>query len=199
MRVQCMALSLVKLNKGPVNDSTALLDPTLTLASVHNGLVKRRLLSEVKETYLDVSWSISRAQDTYGYNRVTVRDIETSKRFVECGGGFDMLGSALGQWLQHTHQDLLLCHSEMAYAEYNPVFGFRTKDHQSSWLYGMTYNIKGGDAGGRSVSLDGACGLDCMLKIAKHIGLILTPVKSYNRKGQSTGIVGWHVSAKEFN
>ena len=198
MRVQCMKLSLVKLNKAIVRDSSDLLDPTITLASVHNKLLKRRLLSEVKDTYLDVTWSISRAQDTYGYNRVTVRDVETGKRFVECGGGFDMLGSALGQWLQNTHQELLLCHSADAYATYNPVFGFRTKDYQSSWLYGMTYNIKGGDNGERSVSLDGACGLDCMLRIAKHIGLDLKPVKAYNRKGQCTGVKGWHVSSKEF-
>lgn len=192
-----MTLSLVKLNKGPVNDSTALLDPKLTLASVHNELLKRRLLSEVAETYLDITRSISRAQDTFGYNRISIRDIETGKRFVECGGGYDMLGSALGQWLQHTHQELLLCHADMSYATYNPVFGFRTKDHQSSLLYGMTYNIKGGDNGGRSISLDGACGLESMFLIVQHIGLELKPVKAYNRKGQSTGVTGWHVSAKE--
>jgi len=190
-------LSLVKTNDTQsFKDTTHLLNESLTLADVHKQAKVKRLLSEVAETYLDASWSISKAKDTYGYNRVQVQDAETGKRFSACGGGYDMLGSAFGEWLQHTHQDLLLCYSGMAHDVCEQMEQGKpwTRQTNKQGLYGMTLNTR---QGVKDVSLDGGCGLDCMLRIAKHIGLELQPVKSYNRKGQSTGIKGWHVSVKE--
>jgi len=156
---------------------------------------RAELLAAVESTYLSVTWGISKARESYGYNRVQVQDTETGKRFSACGGGYDMLGSAFGEWLQKTHQELLLAYSDLAHDICEQY------DHGKPWarqtnrqgLYGMTLNTR---QGLQDISLDGGCGLDCMLKIAKHIGLELMPVKSFNRKGQCTGVIGWHVSTK---
>lgn len=184
-------LSLLKLEKAIVIDSSHKMVEGYTLQDAHNAMKGKRLLAEVQQTYLDVTWSISRAADTYGYNRVTVRDVETGKRFVECGGGYDMLGSALGQWLQVTCQELLLCHSDLAYNVYD---GRRFSDngHTANKLYGMTHNVNS-----NTVSLDGACGLESMLRIADVIGVKLQRVNTYNKRGQNTGVKGWYVTTKE--
>jgi hypothetical protein len=191
-----MTLSLLKLEKAIVVDSSHKAVEGYTLADAHNAMKVKRLLSEVQQTYLDVTWSVSKARDTYGYNRVTVRDVETGKRFVECGGGFDMLGSALGQWLQVTCQELLLCHSDLAY-------GLQKQGECGKWSYttnevgryGMTLNID--KQGVKSITLDGGCGLESMLRIVEAIGIKLQRVNTYNKRGQNTGVKGWYVSVKE--
>jgi hypothetical protein len=175
-----------------------------TLDDVHSELKRQTLaakrvdlLAAVEPTYLSVTWGISRAQDTYGYNRVQVQDVETNKRFSACGGGYDMLGSAFGEWLQKTHQSLLLAYSDMAHdtcVQYEQGKPWqRTENRQG--LYGMTLNTR---LGVQDISLDGGCGLDCMIKIARAIGLTVDPVKTYNRKGQSTGISGWYVKGVNY-
>lgn len=186
-------LSLLKLEKAIVIDSSHKMVEGYTLQDAHNAMKIKRLLAEVQQTYLDVTWSISKARDTYGYNRVTVRDIETGKRFVECGGGFDMLGSALGQWLQQTCQELMLCHVDLAcyVRQDRKLIG----EDRIKGLYGMTLYI---DNGVPSITLDGGCGLESMLRIADAIGVKLQRVNTYNKRGQNTGAAGWHVSTKEF-
>jgi len=161
----------------------------------HLMLVAKRaeLLATVEPTYLSVTWGISKARDTYGYNRVQVQDTETGKRFSACGGGYDMLGSAFGEWLQKTHQELLLCHANMAHdiceqMEQGKPWA-RTENRQG--LYGMTLNTR---QGVQDISLDGGCGLDCMIRIARAIGLTVDPIKTYNRKGQCSGVAGYRIA-----
>jgi hypothetical protein len=154
---------------------------------------RAELLAAVEPTYLSVTWGISKARDTYGYNRVQVQDTETGKRFSACGGGYDMLGSAFGEWLQKTHQELLLAYSDLAHDICEQY------DHGKPWvrqtnrqgLYGMTLNTR---FGVQDVSLDGGYGLDCMIRIARAIGLTVDPVKTYNRKGQCSGIAGYRIA-----
>ena len=43
-------------------------------------------------------WTISRAADTYGQNRLTVRDYDGRKAAV-VGGGYDMIAAALAEYL----------------------------------------------------------------------------------------------------
>lgn len=43
-------------------------------------------------------WTISRAVDTYGQNRLTVRDSDGNKAAV-VGGGYDMIAAALAEYL----------------------------------------------------------------------------------------------------
>lgn len=186
-------LSLLKLEKAIVIDSSHKMVEGYTLADAHNAMKRKRLLAEVQQTYLDVTWSISKARNTYGYNRVTVRDVETGKKFIECGGGFDMLGASLGQWMQVTMQELLLCHSEKAYdlCEQQESNAWK-RAYNKHGLYGMTLDVN--KKGVKSITLDGACGLESMLRIADAIGLKLQRVNTYNKRGQNTGVKGWYVS-----
>lgn len=47
---------------------------------------------------LNYKWTISRAADTYGQNRLTVRDYDGRKAAV-VGGGYDMIAAALAEYL----------------------------------------------------------------------------------------------------
>jgi hypothetical protein len=188
-------MNIINVVSTAMKDSSHMLNENLTLATIHRQAKIKRLLSEVTPTYLSVTWGISKARDSYGYNRVQIIDTNTSKRFSACGGGYDMLGSAFGEWLQKTHQDLLMCYSAMAHdiceqQDTKQWLRYGNKDG----LYGMTLYVRDGNE--ISVSLDGGCGLDCMIKIARSIGLTVDPVKTYSRKGQCSGVVGWHVSTK---
>jgi len=197
-----MTLSLIKNTPAIIIDSTHKMLAGYTLQDAFNDLKaqtltrkRAELLAAVEPTYLSVTWGISKAQDTYGYNRVQVQDTETGKRFAACGGGYDMLGSVFGEWLQKTHPNLLLAYSDLAHdtcVQHEQGKPWVRTENRAG-LYGMTLNTR---QGVQDVSLDGGCGLDSMIKIARAIGLDLQATKTYNRKGQSTGISGWYVSAK---
>lgn len=111
--------------------------------------------------YLSLTWSVSRGRDTYGYN--ICRLDSPTKRYKCMGGGYDMVGTVFGKWLQDNYQERLV-------------------SAKVSELYGASLS---GD--GTSVRLDGACGLECMLSVAKRIGLDVT--RTYNKKGHTTGWV----------
>jgi len=124
---------------------------------------------------LTLKHSISRAQETYGYSRITLTDTSTGKKYSAVGGGYDMVGAVFGEWLQDNYQAELLAITHKAHyihdghrltkaTEWQPMHQYVTIDPHK--LYGMTYHI----AGDR-VALDGACGLESMLDIAKHAGL----------------------------
>jgi len=129
--------------------------------------------------FLTVKHSTSKAADTFGYNRVTLLDQTTGKRYATCGGGYDMLGTCLGDYLQANHQVDLLSIASKAYSIYN---GKTLSDngHTGNKLYGMTHNV------GKSVSLDGACGFDCMVKIARAAGLTVNLY--HDKKGHLTSL-----------
>ena len=123
-------------------------------------------------TTLLISHSISRGQNTYGYNIISIEDTSTGKRYRTCGGGYDMLGTVVGEWLQKNFQDRLLALKDDAHATYsngkyhhkhnedgNPFSGNRG-------IYGMTFY-----ADENRIALDGACGLSCITAIAQAIGV----------------------------
>jgi hypothetical protein len=194
-----MTLSLIKNAPTVVIDSTHKMVVGYTMQDAFNDLkaqtlrAKRaELLAAVAPTYLSVTYGISRAQDTYGYNRVQIMDTETGKRFSACGGGYDMTGDCFGQWLQHTHQSLLLAYSDMAHDICEQMEQGKpwTRQTNRQGLYGMTLNTR---LGVQDVSLDGGCGLDCMIKIARAIGLSVDAMKTFNRRGQCTGVAGYRI------
>jgi hypothetical protein len=110
--------------------------------------------------YLKLTWSISKARDTYGYNVVKLSAYDKSYRAI--GGGYDMTGTVFGDWLAANHQDKL---QAMNVSQY---YGARRRDNGT-------------------ISLDGACGLSCMIDIAKSIGL--TVERDCNKKGQIVGFI----------
>lgn len=130
--------------------------------------------------YLTITWSTSRGRDTYGYNLVKLDTGWRGKVYRTCGGGYDMTGTVVGDWLQNTYQDRLRAIGDNAAATFGKVQGYKSDNENRSKLYGMARNVDTG-----KVSLDGACGIRCMLDIAAAIGISLSA--TCNRKGHVTG------------
>lgn len=140
-----------------------------------------------KINHLSLSWSTSRGQDTYGYNICRLDDRNNGKRFKCMGGGYDMVGTVFAQWLTETYQADLLALKDRANYIFPAEGAPRSADRANS-LYGMSYHEKGD-----RVHLDGACGLECMIRIAEAIGLEVE--REYIAKGRRRGeTVGWFVS-----
>lgn len=117
----------------------------------------------MQNNLLTLSWSTSRGVNSYGWNICRLDDNYTGKRFRTCGGGYDMVGSVLGQWLTERYQDRL-----------------ETIAHDAQSFSGMRRCKQTG-----RVVLDGGCGVESMRRIAEAIGLTLHPVA--NRRGQTIG------------
>jgi hypothetical protein len=130
--------------------------------------------------HLTLRQSISKAQDTYGYNRITLEDNTTGKKYSTVGGGYDMVGTVFAMWLQDTQQDKLLDIAHNAYYLYDQKTLSYNDSSCTTELYGMTaYTHKA------FIELDGSCGLESMLDIAKHAGLDVQ--RQVNHKGQLIG------------
>lgn len=118
-------------------------------------------------TKLKLSWSTSRGQDTYGYNICRLDDTTTGRRYKCIGGGYDMVGTVFGEWLEENYQEQLLSLNP----EVNNMCGYRK-------LHFVGQRVK--------VSLDGGCGIESMIRIAKAIGLEVETM--YNsRKRENEG------------
>lgn len=103
---------------------------------------------------LEIRHSISRGRDTYGHNIVTLWD--GRKAFRACGGGYDMVGTVFAQWLMHAHKDAICKLPPYGTGESEGFFGLFERDGRF-WL-------------------NGACGIDCMKRIAKAAGLQVSMV-----------------------
>jgi hypothetical protein len=123
---------------------------------------------------------ISRTQETYGYNRVTLQDTTTGKKYACVGGGYDMVGTVFAEWLQDNCQVELVAIAHKAYYTYDQKCLSYNEDPCRIKLYGMTaYTHK------EFVMLDGACGLESMLTIAKHAGISVQ--RQVDNKGRLIG------------
>ena len=121
--------------------------------------------------HLSLSWSVSKGANTYGYNICRLDDRNNGKRFRCLGGGYDMIGTVFGEWLEYYYQAELL----------------KIKDCD---FYGLMYL-----ADKNKVSLDGACGIESMIRIAEAIGLEVE--RDYIATGRRRGeTVGWFVQMK---
>ena len=139
---------------------------------------------------LTLSWSTSKGRDTYGYNICRLDDRNNGQRFRTIGGGYDMIGTVFGQWLETYYQKELMEISQQAKRVFN---------QQKEWIdcgrsdsfYGMNYYVNDG-----RISLDGACGLECMIRIAEAIGLEVERdhIAKGRRRGETTG---WFVQMKD--
>lgn len=137
---------------------------------------------------LIITWSTSRGHDTYGYNICRLDDSIRGRRFRTCGGGYDMIGTVLGDWLTTTQQDALRAISARAGSHYSKAGGYkshRTADDRNpdpAYLYGMTRNDDTG-----AVTIDGACGVSTVMRIAEAIGLDLHSF--HDRRGRTLGYI----------
>ncbi|EKR8463847.1 hypothetical protein P9J17_004295 [Salmonella enterica] len=140
--------------------------------------------------HLSLSWSTSKGRDTYGYNICRLDDRNQGARFKCMGGGYDMVGTVFGNWLEANYQDRLLALKARANYTRTTDGEFVPANRQDS-LYGMAYLEKD-----NRISLDGACGIDCMIRIAEEIGLDIQ--RDYIAKGRRRGdTIGWFISEKE--
>lgn len=114
-------------------------------------------------TILTMTWSTSRGRNTYGYNICSLKG--GAKTYRTMGGGYDMQGTVLADYLEAEHQEAL---QTLA----------RDKD-KASKLYGLTMLPYG------QVLLDGACGLSSIENIAEAAGIRVAPQR--NHKGHLTG------------
>ena len=131
--------------------------------------------------------SVSRGKDTYGYTICRLDDREAGKRYRCKGGGYDMLGTVFGDWLQDVYQEELVAHvanlvqTDCGYA----VAGYKKVDG----LCGLTINPNG------TITLDGAGGLRSMIRIAEAIGLGVQG--EYQETGRNRGAtLGYYVCGK---
>jgi hypothetical protein len=137
-------------------------------------------------TRLTISWAISRGRDTYGYNICRLDDNTTGKRYRCMGGGYDMQGTVLGDWLEDTHQAELMAIANR-FSTYAPETKF-VRNEAPDALYGGTHYIEKG-----CVRLDGATGLESMIRIAEAIGL---EVETSYGKRRGQGLQAIYVQAK---
>jgi len=110
---------------------------------------------------LKIKWSVSRGRDTYGWNICTLYDGDRAYRTK--GGGYDMVGTVFGEWLLAHYSD------KIEKLDQGQFYGLECYN-------GQTY-------------LDGACGLNCMIKIAKAIGL---GIREYYNQGDLKKIEVYH-------
>ena len=137
--------------------------------------------------HLSLSWSVSKGRYTYGYNICRLDDRNNGHRFRTIGGGYDMIGTVFGEWLQHYYQKELLEIKSKADRIYDSILRDNTVTDS---FYGMTYNVRS-----NTVTLDGACGIDCMIRIAEAIGLEVE--RDYIATGRRRGkIIGWFIQMK---
>lgn len=110
-------------------------------------------------------WTVSRGQDTYGYNICSLY-IDGVKVSSCNGGGYDMQGTCLADWLVEIEQDQLK-HLTANYGSSTPdgrgYYGLsyrnpKTKKRQRRWTVGC------------SVLLDGGCGFSPIERIGNRIG-----------------------------
>jgi hypothetical protein len=141
--------------------------------------------------HLKLSWSTSKDRDTYGYNICRLDDSLTGKRYETCGGGYDMIGTVFAEWLQDCFQSELMALKDRAYYVHDG-HSLSTPARPDSFygMYDNTQSKKG------NITLDGGCGLESIIKIAKAIGLEIQ--REYIQAGKRRGeTIGWYVQMTE--
>lgn len=142
---------------------------------------------------LTVKWSISKAQDTYGYNICTVVNDDNGERFKCLGGGYDMLGTSLANFIEKEYQAELLKNANKAYTIYNKKAGMWVASDHNKYFYGMSYN-----SDKNIINLDGGCGINSIERIIKEVlGLTLERKYSYDRKGRVKDTIGFYLYPTE--
>ena len=146
---------------------------------------------------LSFKWTVSRGRDTYGYNVVTLK--ADGKKVAQCnGGGYDMTGTCLGNWVaNHFKDELLKFKTEF----YGLTFHNPNYDPGSKIIEGQTVEER--EKEGKSVGLeryqsfysassklptklhtipmiDGACGFSSVEQILKELGYYLENVNYKN-------------------
>lgn len=125
--------------------------------------------------YATIRTSASKARDAYGYTLVTLTDITSGKAYRTCGGGYDMLGVVLADWLADTYQAQL--QERLQGYDWQP-YGSGGRLTAAREIYGAFRRADG------SISIDGACGVRSVQIIAEAAGLKISPIWQPKRGGR---------------
>lgn len=129
---------------------------------------------------LRVKYTISRGQDTYGYNLVTLY-VNGKKHNRTCGGGYDMTGTVIGEYITREYNDRLKeleANSGSLDETGTGYYGVSHYDNkENKWLKHANENT--------STCLDGACGINCVKQVAAAIGLDLEYSHGFSTKNET--------------
>jgi len=137
---------------------------------------------------LHFKWTISRARDSYGYNIVTLK-VNDIKKSACNGGGYDMMGTVLGNYIARTFKDELVKKTKEEFygltfhdPNYDPgkhklkngkTVEQAEEDGESLGLdrYQAFYSASSKLPTKNHVipSMDGACGMGCMETIMREV------------------------------
>ena len=113
---------------------------------------------------------VSRGRDTYGYNMVTLSS-NTGKRFRAMGGGYDMNGQVLGEYVQF-------------YASPDRLRAVADADDTLP----VTVTPDG------KVIVLGASGETSVIRLMRALGWEVRAIRSFDRKGRVKAIIGYYIN-----
>lgn len=174
------------------------------MKNVTNNLanVPAYIVAENVNVGLAFRWTTSRAADSYGYNICSLI-IDGRKVASTCGGGYDMQGTVLGQWINATFPAQLraLAIGRVVLAEAVGTARFYDGGNDAKvdvnghtlYLYGLNVWKAEGENQPVEVRCDGGTGLNQMTNVLKALGLKMVSVVR-DRRGNTTA---YHVTNAE--
>lgn len=139
--------------------------------------------TEFKLRHLSLTWSISKARDSYGYNRLTLRDAHTGSKHVTCGGGYCMTSAVLAMWADENLQDRLATITPDQAVDLR-LYGF----------YAKGLSMHGRPALARA-HIDQGIGVSSVQNVLKAIGIEVEEV--YDRSKRNGKLIGFMVGEVE--
>ena len=121
------------------------------------------------------SYSVSRARDTYGYNIVTLTS-NHGKKFRAMGGGYDMHGQVLGDYVQ-----------------------FNTNPDRLRAVAGADDSLPITITPDDKVIVLGASGLTSVIRLMRALGWEVSAIRSFDRKGRVKAIIGYNINMENEN
>ena len=116
------------------------------------------------------TYGVSRGRDTYGYNMVTLSST-TGKKFRAMGGGYDMHGQVMGEYVQFNE---------------SPDRLRAVADADDTLPITITPDGK--------VIVLGASGLTSVLRLMRALGWEVSTIRSLDRKGRVKAIIGYNIN-----
>lgn len=140
----------------------------------------------VYPTYLLLSTGTSRAKDSYGQRVVRLKQCGHPRSYAAVGGGYDLVGSALGKWLQ---AELQVCLRALPKSR---IFTTYLDDKDTSYVNKNYMALYGTSRRHGVTSIDCACGLESVFKVFEAIGIDVEKVP--DGKGS---LLGFRINSKD--
>lgn len=116
------------------------------------------------------TYGVSRGRDTYGYNIVTLAS-NTGKRFRAMGGGYDMHGQVLGDYVQ-----------------------FNASPDRLRAVADADDTLPVAVAPDDEVIVLGESGSTSVVRLMRALGWEVSAIRSFDRKGRVKAIIGYNIN-----